>query len=177
MRFFRRLATAVAIVGPLVLIAGAVLYAAGARVNTSRSVPVGLYRVIDAPPRKGAYILFCPPPRPIFEEARARGYIGAGPCPGGFGYVFKKILAAKDDILFIGSKGVTVNGMLLSCSAPREADNSGRPLPQLRVSLRKLAPSEILPMSDVSCTSFDGRYYGLIAVDQIRAVVTPVLTW
>jgi hypothetical protein len=36
-------------------------YAAGARINTTKSIPVGLYWTSSAPVEKGAYVLFCPP--------------------------------------------------------------------------------------------------------------------
>jgi type IV secretory pathway protease TraF len=32
-------------------------------------------------------------------------------------------------------------------------------------------------MSDVSRTSFDGRYFGPISRAQIRTVIVPVFTW
>jgi hypothetical protein len=41
--------------------AGRRCYAAGARINTTKSIPVGLYWTSSAPVEKGAYVLFCPP--------------------------------------------------------------------------------------------------------------------
>ena len=32
---------------------------------------------------------------PVFDEARARGYIGAGFCAGGYGYLIKRIAALR----------------------------------------------------------------------------------
>ncbi|MES2568793.1 MAG: conjugal transfer protein TraF, partial [Verrucomicrobiota bacterium] len=40
---------------------GAGCYAAGARINTSKSIPVGLYWTSNSPVEKGAYVLLCPP--------------------------------------------------------------------------------------------------------------------
>ncbi len=57
---------------------------AGARVNSTKSLPLGLYWTVDAPHRKGALVMFCPPKSPVFDEAKARGYIDAGFCAGGY---------------------------------------------------------------------------------------------
>jgi len=40
-----------------------------------------------------------------------------------------------------------------------------------------LGPSELLLMTDVSPTSFDARYFGPIARDQVTAVIRPIVTW
>jgi conjugative transfer signal peptidase TraF len=101
---------------------GALACASGARINSTRSIPVGLYWLSSEPVGKGAYVMFCPPPIGVFEEARARGYLGAGFCPGGYGYLMKRVLAAKDDAVTITDEGVRVNGELLPHSAPIQAD-------------------------------------------------------
>jgi conjugative transfer signal peptidase TraF len=109
-------------------------------------------------------------------EAKERGYIGAGFCPGGFGYMMKRILAAKNDIVAINDEGVWVNGELLPLSVPRKADIAGRALPQLHVDRYTLGEAELLLMSDVSDISFDGRYLGPVNRSQIKAVIRPVIT-
>lgn len=52
------------------------MFHAGPRVNVTRSIPIGLYRVTEAPLGKGEYVVFCPPESALFDEARERGYIG-----------------------------------------------------------------------------------------------------
>jgi conjugative transfer signal peptidase TraF len=71
---------AVAALGLLVL--GFMFHAASLRANVTRSIPIGLYQVTDAQVEKGEYVIFCPPESTLFDEARSRGYIGAGFCPG-----------------------------------------------------------------------------------------------
>ena len=82
---YKRLTAGVAIVGIAILSLGAAGYIAGARINTTQSIPVGLYWTSGLPITKGAYVLFCPPEANVFAVAKARGYIGAGFCPGGYG--------------------------------------------------------------------------------------------
>ena len=176
-RILKRIAAGVAIVGVAALLLAAGGYAAGARVNTTKSIPVGLYWTSSAPVEKGAYVLFCPPQLGVFDDAKERGYIGAGFCQGGYGYMMKRVLAAKDDAVSVADDGVRVNGELLAHSKPIQADKSGRPLPRFQASTYTLGSAELLLMSDVSDTSFDGRYFGPINRSQVQTVIRPVITW
>ncbi|MCK9709863.1 conjugative transfer signal peptidase TraF [Pseudomonas syringae] len=153
------------------------MYAAGGRINTSKSLALGLYWVIEAPVVKGAYVMVCPPNRQDFVDARQRGYIDAGFCPGNFGHLMKKILAAKGDVVALVTDGVSVNGAVLPYSRAFPTDALGRDLPHLSPEPHTLGEAEILLMTDVSPTSFDGRYFGLIPRGQITAVIRPVMTW
>ena len=176
-RLLKRVSVATAVAGVSLLLLGAMAYASGARVNSTRSIPVGVYWLSSDPVVKGAYVIFCPPQAGVFDEAKARGYIGAGFCPGEYGYLMKRVLAAKNDAVTITAEGVRVNGELLPLSAPIEADSAGRPLPRFQAERFTLSASELLLMSDVSGISFDGRYFGPIDRSQIKGVIRPVFTW
>lgn len=176
-RLFKKIAAGVALAGVIGMAGAALAYAAGARINTTKSIPVGLYWTSGAAVEKGAYVLFCPPQVQVFHEALERGYIGAGFCPGGYGYMMKRILAAKSDDVAVSADGVRVNGELLPFSAPKAVDAGGRPLPRFQADRYTLGAAEVLLMSDVSGTSFDGRYFGPINRSQIVTVVSPVITW
>ncbi len=176
-RILRHIKAGGVIGGATWLLLSAAAHVAGARINTTRSIPLGLYWTNSAPPAVGAYVLFCPPPLELFDEARRRDYIGAGFCPGGHGYMMKRVLAAKGDIVSVADEGVRVNGRLLPDSTPVKADKAGRPLPRYRASRHVLGNSELLLMSDASANSFDGRYFGPINRSQIRAVIRPLITW
>lgn len=173
----RRLMATTAIAAIAILAFGALCHAVGARINTSKSIPLGLYWTSSAPVERGAYVLLCPPDVGVFAEARRRGYLAAGFCPGGYGYMMKRIMAATNDVVSIAADGVRVNGQLLPFSLPLTADLAGRQLPRYQAARFVLGNSEVLLMSDVSGTSFDGRYFGPINRAQIRTVLTPVLTW
>ena len=176
-RFLERISVATAVAGVSLLLLGAMAYASGARINSTRSIPVGVYWLSGDPVAKGAYVIFCPPQVGVFDEAKARGYIGAGFCPGEYGYLMKRVLAAKNDAVSITAEGVRVNGELLPLSAPIEADSAGRPVPRFQSERFTLSSSELLLMSDVSGISFDGRYFGPIDRSQIKGVIRPVFTW
>ena len=176
-RLLHRIAAGTAIGGAGLLLLGVACYAVGARINTTKSIPVGLYWTSDKPVETGAYVFFCPPQVGLFVDAKERGYIGAGFCPGDYGYMMKRILAAKKDVVSISDDGVRVNGQLLPFSAPLKADKAGRPLPRYQAARYTLGNSEVLLMSDVSGTSFDGRYFGPVNLSQIKTVIFPVVTW
>jgi len=154
-----------------------VIYLAGGRINTSKSIPVGLYWITQKLINKGDFVLFCPPKKPVFNEALNRGYINAGFCPGHYSYLMKRVLATKGDTISISSRGVWVNHQLVPYSIPFSQDVYARPLPQLHVRHYVLKPSELLLMTDQSELSFDSRYFGIISTSQIRAVLRPVFTW
>ncbi|RBW55176.1 conjugative transfer signal peptidase TraF [Phaeobacter gallaeciensis] len=173
----KRIYSGVAIVGASPMGLGATCYFSGARINTTKSIPVGLYWTTDAPIEKGAYGLFCPPEIGVFATAKERGYIAAGFCPGDYGYMMKRILAAKGDTVKITDEGVLVEGSLLKHSKLKTTDPAGRELPRYQTSQYTLGNSELLLMSDVSGTSFDARYFGPVNRSQVKAVIRPVFTW
>jgi conjugative transfer signal peptidase TraF len=172
----RHLVRALAAIASLLGATG-LLGVAGARVNTSKSIALGLYWTSGRPVQKSEYVLLCPPQVSVIEEARRRGYLAPGSCPGGHGYMMKRILAAAGDAVTVRPDGVRVNGMLLPFSAPLATDLAGRPMPRLQAGRYVLGASQVLLMSDVSSTSFDGRYFGPVSRAQIRTVIVPVLTW
>jgi conjugative transfer signal peptidase TraF len=160
--------TRLAATAALVLMAmGFACFAAGLRVNITRSIPVGVYQLTDVPVGKGEYVIFCPPQTALFDEARERGYIGAGFCPGGYGYMMKRVLATGNDRIVSTDEGLRINGSLLPLSKSLETDRAGRMLPRYGLDDYRLDPLELLLMSDVSGTSFDGRYFGPVEMRQV----------
>ena len=176
-RIGRRIAVAGAWSCFLIITVGVSMYMAGARINISKSIPLGLYWVRSKAAHIGDYIIFCPPQTNIFKEAKNRGYIQYGFCPGGYGKMMKKILAAKGDVVEISMDGVSVNGELLPHTKPLAVDKSGRPLPRLINRSYLLGQSELLLMTDHSDTSFDARYFGPIDVSKHQNVISPIYIW
>lgn len=155
---------------------GAATSAVGYRVNTSASIPIGIYRVTNTPVQVGRFVQVCPTDTPIFKEAMRRSYIGPGPCPGGYGYLFKKVLAAKNDYVEMTTTGMRVNGRPIPFSRPLQHDGAGRLL-QSWVGQRMLSETDVIIMTDSNPQSFDSRYFGVIPQSNIISVVRPILTW
>jgi conjugative transfer signal peptidase TraF len=176
-RIILKMGATIGIAGVSILVLSAIACVSGARINTTKSIPVGLYWTDQAPIEKGAYVLFCPPKSEVFDTAKKRGYIGAGFCHGDYGYMMKRILAAKNDTISSSDDGVRVNNKLIPLSTPHTTDLGGRLLPRYNVDNYTLNENELLLMSDISASSFDGRYFGLLDRSQIRTVLRPVITW
>ena len=148
----------------------------GIYINTTPSLPVGFYKIVDEPIVSGASVAFCPPQNAVFDMAKDRSYINPGDCPGGYGLLLKRVFAQSGDTVSIDQAGIYVNGKHLPNSAQLTTDVEGQPLPQYRLQT-VLDDSEYLLLSDLNPQSFDARYFGLIARDQIQQVVRPVFTW
>ncbi|HIF0302655.1 TPA: conjugative transfer signal peptidase TraF [Legionella pneumophila] len=176
-RLAKKASMMVAIASLIFIFLTGLLTISGARFNTSRSIPLGLYWITTHPIQKGEYVLFCPPQEPLFQKALTRGYIHSGFCAGGFGYLMKRVVATQGDIVSINPWGVWVNNRFIEHSVPYPIDEQGRPLPKLTLRQYPLKNSELLLMTDQSELSFDARYFGLIKRSQVKAVISPVLTW
>ncbi|SEO30848.1 conjugative transfer signal peptidase TraF [Nitrosospira multiformis] len=113
----------------------------------------------------------------LFDEARERGYISAGFCPGNYGYMMKRVLAMAGDVVTSTDAGMSVNGEVLQVSTPLTKDKAGRIMPRYSTDSYTLKESELLLMSDVSGTSFDGRYFGPVDAGQVREVIKPLVTF
>jgi conjugative transfer signal peptidase TraF len=175
-RAIKILAIAVLIISAIVFVLSIGFRVSGIYLNTTPSLPVGFYQVIDEPIVNGTYVAFCPSQNAVFDMARDRSYINRGDCPGGYGLLLKRVFALSGDTVFIDQAGIFVNGEHLPNSAQLKTDADGHALPQYRLQA-VLDDSEYLLLSDLNPQSFDARYFGLIARDQIRQVVRPVFTW
>ena len=153
-----------------------VLRLGGFYINTTPSLPVGLYQIVDEPVSKGSYVAFCPPQSDAFDWAVTRGYINSGDCPGGTGQLLKRVYAVAGDTVLIDETGITVNGQWLPNSAPLFTDSYGAALPQYRFNA-VLGEFEYLLLSDLNPRSFDARYFGVIERAQIVHVVRPIFTF
>ncbi len=145
-------------------------------VNITPSYPVGIYRNISKELEIGDLVSFCPPANIIFDEALERGYVAPGFCPGGYGLLIKKILAAKGDRVEITPDGILVNGRMLKNTRPRLQDAQGRALPQACGSYI-LGEKNVLLASDYHPLSFDARYFGILDVQLIKTALVPFITW
>lgn len=153
-------------------------YAAGLRLNLTRSLPPGLYRVVDRPVQRGAYVRFCPPRSGSIALAMERGYLHEGEaCGNGYLPMLKRVAAVGGAWISAQDDGVRVDGRLLPLSAHRAVDAAGRPMPRPVPARLRLAPSQLWVMSDTHPLSFDSRYFGPIERAWVMEVLVPVATW
>lgn len=161
----------------VIIFTGALANAAGLRINTTASLPRGLWRVVAAPEavRLGDVVTFCPPLNAAIELARHRGYVAGGACPGDIEPMMKPVVAMGGDAVEVSARGVAVNGEQIARSAPLSHDAS-RPLPQALQGLSVVSQNHAWVVSSYSERSFDSRYFGPISLDQLTAILRPVWT-
>ena len=147
--------------------------AVGIRINASTSLPLGLYK--ETSDSRAPLIEFCPQ-EPYARFAAGRGYRSVGNCPDGAAPLMKPVVAKSGDIVDVSSLGITVNGLLLPNTAPRNQDSKGRPMEPWPSGRYRVPPGFIWVASSYNPWSFDSRYFGPVPVGIIRGRLKPLLT-
>ena len=169
--------TRLRVLGPAtgLLAAVALTWLGGLRLNLTGSMPVGLYRVSEGPPRKGAMVLACLP-LAVAAFARSRGYVPRGICLGGAAPIGKIVLATAGDSVQVTDTGLVVNGTPARNSKRLAHDGAGRPLPRLHDGTYVVARDQVWLYSPYSTRSFDSRYFGPVPLRCVLHRVLPVWT-
>lgn len=149
----------------------------GVRVNTTPSLPRGLY--VAAPLgtktlRRGDWVAACPDTAAVRRLGR---YWTNGRCPGGLlrpsgvRPLAKPIGGVPGDTVLVERSGVSINGVRLPNSTPLERDRAGRPVaPQYGVHV--LRENEYWLHSGRVAASIDSRYTG--PVRDVRERIQPL---
>jgi conjugative transfer signal peptidase TraF len=146
----------------LCLAAGAL----GVRINTSYSLPMGLYIATSA--EDAPFVEFCPAGR-FAEESSKRGYRTSGfACPDGAVPLLKPVVARDGDRVETSPAGISVNGVLLPKTAPLPQDSALRLLDHWPFGTYVVQPGTIWVASTYHPGSYDSRYMGPIQISQIR---------
>jgi len=151
-----------------------VLWKAGLRLNTSASIPTGLWqeRPVSRPLRRGDIVAICPDASPLLALAKSRGYLQNGWCDGRLEVLFKPVAAVAGDVVVVSPTGITVNGVPMAHSAALAADSHHLPLPAQPSGVYVVGPSQIWLVSDFNEHSFDSRYFGPVPTKNIRGLLT-----
>jgi conjugative transfer signal peptidase TraF len=144
--------------------------------NLTPSVPTGFWYVhsIDRPLRRGDIVYFCPPDTREFREAKARGYVPEGDCPGNYLHMMKPIAALPGDTVEVKLDGVRVNGRLITNSKPIATDPKGRAL-KPRLGRFKVKLGEVWLVSHYHPKSYDSRYFGAIRLQPLQRLAKPII--
>jgi conjugative transfer signal peptidase TraF len=164
--------------GATIIAAGAWADSAGLRLNTTASLPRGLWQVVGRldTMRVGDVVAFCPPLTGPILQARQRGYVGGGTCPGDVEPMMKPVVAREGDRVAISAFGVIVNGRLVPNSAPMPTDGAGRALPVVKEVEAMVPTGVVWVVSSHNSRSYDSRYFGPIARESVTAVLRPLWT-
>ena len=145
----------------------------GLRLNSTASLPLGLYHVSTA--ADANLVEFCPP-EPYSRLSVVRQYRNPGNCPDGDSPLLKPIVAKPGDVVVLSKSGLQVNGVLLRNTAPRSQDSKARLLPHYPFGTYRVSSGTIWVASSYHPLSFDSRYFGPISSMIIRDRLKPLLT-
>lgn len=144
----------------------------GIRVNTSYSLPLGIYVVTGD--ENANLVEFCPP-EPFASQSSVRGYRTPGlACPDRAVPLLKPIVGRPGDIVGVSAAGISVNGHLLPKTKPLSRDAAGRPLQPYPVGSYQVQPGTVWVASTYNRGSYDSRYMGPIDVRLIRKRLRPL---
>jgi conjugative transfer signal peptidase TraF len=148
---------------------------AGYRLNTTSSMPRGVWRVAPVPARlaRGMIVIACLPVGAIAQTALQRGYVDPGPCASGLEPLLKPIAAVAGDVVQITAAGILVNGFLLPRSTGLAHDSAGRPLQPAPPGKYEVGPRQVWLVAPMAA-SFDSRYFGAVPVSAIQGIARPV---
>jgi conjugative transfer signal peptidase TraF len=149
---------------------------AGLRINSSASLPAGLY-IASA---EGALVEFCPDDHGLSAQ---RGYRPSpfltpwtkGICPDKAAPLLKPVIGKAADEIVLTSAGITVNGKLLPHTAPLAHDSAGLPLTHWPFGCYRAAPGTLWVASSYNPRSYDSRYLGPIQESSVRARLRTLL--
>ncbi len=127
--------------------------------NTSNSLPPGLYHVTKVSDlRYGQILRMCLPSR-LGQMAVKRGYLRQGNCPGGAAQIGKHLIALPGDTVQVTDERIRVFGHEEFNAPVYAQDRRGQGLSNA-MGIHVLQSGECFLLSTHSPFSFDSRYYG-----------------
>ena len=155
--------------------ASALAFTLDLRINLTPSEPLGIWRIhpLVRPVRVGDLVFVCPPQTADMAEARGRGYLRAGLCPGGYAPLIKAIAATSGQRIDIG-RHVHIDGRELPHSSLASKDGKGRILSPFAGGT---VPVGQVFIHSSFAGSFDSRYFGPVPASGILGFASEVLTY
>ena len=144
--------------------------------NDSVSMPIGLYRVINSPVKRGDIVATCLP-EAIAQFGLRRRYLGAGLCATGSEAVVKQVVGMSGDTVLLTVHAIKINSEPLPHSETLRRDKAGRDLPSIARGAYNLSPTQLWLYGNHNAHSWDSRYYGPVDKHYIQSVLKPVLVW
>jgi conjugative transfer signal peptidase TraF len=165
-------ALVVAVGFPAYFVIGDTLRASNLRLNLSKSVPVGMYYRTTSTAR---YAAICLSMEQLAPAVAAGIDLRPGECPNtGLQPILKPVYeATMDNPIKLAAEGFYVDGKLLPNTAPKKVSLAGKPLTHYDFGRYHYGYWAI---SDFSPDSFDSRYFGVVAPQQIAFYAKPVFT-
>lgn len=147
------------------------LYFYSYRINTSPSIPRGIYKLETTKQLKqGDLVEVCLPDN-LAQYAFDRGYISKGSCSNSYTPLIKKILAIPNDHVVINEKGIKVNNVFYNLKS-QKLDHQKRALNSQNID-QKINGYLLVGMN--SKDSWDSRYFGIIKSKDIKGSMQKII--
>ena len=153
--------------------------------NHTASMPVGFYRLQRVPRisvggpfptlTRGSTVVWCLP-EALVREARRRGYLVRGGCPGDAEPILKVVAALAGDTVTVDSAGMRVNGRRLPNSHSLRVDSQGRRIVGVAHGTYIVPPGVAWLWSPHQPHSFDSRYFGGVPTSGFVGLARPLWT-
>lgn len=171
----RRACVTLSVAAGLLIVLFAAGWIGGLRINTTPSEPLGLWRIIPLTRSvlPGETVFVCPPDNVAVREARQRGYLRPGLCPGGFGPLIKTVIAVAGQHVDVTDR-IVIDGVPIPGSRILEKDAQGRSLRRDQSGM--VRPGEVYLHSGF-IASWDSRYFGPVSDSGVLGLAQEVLTY
>jgi conjugative transfer signal peptidase TraF len=159
----------------VVTVLAATKYARPWAINSSPSMPVGIYewRPVDRAIARGDTVVVCAPPS-VTAFAAAHHYLGPGPCSSNTEYLLKLVAAVGGDVVDLGPRTIGINGRCLVTGVTLEHDHAGHVLPRVARGRYRLGPQQLWLWA-TDARSFDSRYFGPVDARGVVHLAAPVI--
>ncbi|NNG71992.1 conjugative transfer signal peptidase TraF [Rhizobium laguerreae] len=153
----------------------AAAFTGGYRLNLTPSEPLGLWHIeqLQRPVAIGDLVFLCPPSTALFEDARQRGYLRRGLCPGGFAPLIKSVAALPGQRIDI-TDHVRIDRRAVPASSVWARDGEGR---VLLPDPGGIVPPHHLFLYSPFASSYDSRYFGPVPDSGLLGLARPVFTF
>lgn len=146
------------------------------RINTSSSMPIGIYREVQTQIIRGSLVEVCLPDA-IAKIGLMRSYLAGGRCLNRAEPVIKEVIAVGGDTVDLHNENIQVNGRVVSNSKTLTADSGGRAIPAVPRQRYVLQANGLWLYGNHHIASWDSRYFGAIHSRSVVAVLQPILVF
>lgn len=149
----------------------------GIKVNTTPSIPIGIYRTVKTENIALNDIAeYCLDYSTYVSLAKNREYLKHGPCRSGLQPLVKEVKGLPGNVLALNGHGeITVDGETLKFSQKADHDSKNRPLPNSMLTMGEIPAGKALLIS-YHKGGFDSRYFGLVDIKKLKKV-RPLITF
>lgn len=143
-------------------------------INTTGSLPKGIYYNTFKEPVLNDIVLFCPPINDVVKYGYEHKFFKFSYlCPGNYQPLMKRVYALQNDNVIVTDEAVFINGKAIN-----NTEYIHFLPPHLKTYFQgKLKENEYFLLSDYHTNSFDSRYFGIVHKNNIIKTIKPLILW